>query len=443
MVPMEETRERRARALADRLAATVVARRAAEVEQLDLVAALIDAYDTVTESVLPGRECLVPAGHDGTPLVAEFLPAELGPVLGESVPSAWALVRDVADLRARLPRVWEALHAGAVEVWQARQIARACADLSADAAGWVDARIVTSLGHLPWGRARRRLAGLVMRADEALAARKAESAARERFVRIRHHGDGTSTLIGRLGTDGAVLIDQALAGLVSDAVARGHAESRDILRAEALGRLATPAADAPTRHSPEATLVIHLSAEALAEGHGIARGENDLGPLLLSQLRDLLHHHRIRLQPVIDLAGDPHVDAYEIPDRIADQVRWRDPTEVFPYGSRQARGADLDHTIPYRAGGPPGQTRPSGLGPLGRYTHRAKTHGRWDRRQPCPDTNEWVSPLGYCYRVQRGHTTRITRDELLPVDPTGLVAFHPPPPHLDVRVCLPRGEPAR
>jgi hypothetical protein len=44
---------------------------------------------------------------------------------------------------------------------------------------------------------------------------------------------------------------------------------------------------------------------------------------------------------------------------------------------------ELDHTEAYRSparGGPPGQTGIHGLGPLIRFVHRVKTHGRWQVR---------------------------------------------------------------
>ena len=74
---------------------------------------------------------------------------------------------------------------------------------------------------------------------------------------------------------------------------------------------------------------------------------------------------------------------------------------TFPYATTRARACDLDHTIPWRADGPPGQTRPSRLGPLSRREHRAKTHGGWQLEQPAPGVFHWRSPGGYHYRVGR------------------------------------------
>ncbi len=64
----------------------------------------------------------------------------------------------------------------------------------------------------------------------------------------------------------------------------------------------------------------------------------------------------VTVRPVIDLADEHHVEAYEIPDRLRDQAVLRDHTCVFPWCTRPARTADIDHVIPTAenpAAGPP------------------------------------------------------------------------------------------
>lgn len=73
----------------------------------------------------------------------------------------------------------------------------------------------------------------------------------------------------------------------------------------------------------------------------------------------------------------------------------RHPAGVFPFGGGSSGRTDLDHTNPYRRGGPPGQTGLGNLGPLTRSEHRAKTVGRWAVRQPEPGTYLWRSPHGW------------------------------------------------
>ncbi|MGN6574108.1 MAG: hypothetical protein ACTHKG_00335 [Nocardioides sp.] len=148
----------------------------------------------------------------------------------------------------------------------------------------------------------------------------------------------------------------------------------------------------PRRVGPVATLYVHMSRESFdaaraGEATGVARVEG-VGPVTVGQAQEFLGHARVRMAPVIDLAEDSPVDGYEVPDRMGEALHLRTPAGVFPYSSNLSRRKDRDHTRPYvppDRGGPPGQTRISNLGPMGRYAHRVKTHGRgWRHYQPVP-----------------------------------------------------------
>ena len=354
--------------MADELLGVLSLERSLGATKALLVAGLVDLHDTVASNPAPGAERLVRSGHEGTPLVAEFLYAELAPLLGVTIPAASALVSDVMDLRHRLPRTWAALLAGRVELWQGLQVAQAKG----------------------------------MRDLDRAAAARAERARGEQFVRVTHDGDGMSTLVARLRTAGAVLLEAAVDGYVRQEVAAGSTEQVDVLRAEGLVRLATPTAAsdaAGTLRRPEATVVVHLSPDS-----EVVRTEGDLGPVLKAHLAELLQHHRIRVLPVVDLADHPQVDAYEVPVGIGRHVRARDPFEMFPFSVRGSRGLDLDHSDPWRDDGTRGQTRAANLAPLGRFAHRAKTHGDFELTQTAPGILAWVTRLGYEWLVDRQGT---------------------------------------
>lgn len=472
---MNEARARVARDVCDDLIVTIDAQRALEIRQADLILELICWYDRVPDAVAAGAERLSPAGSDGTPLIAEFLVLELAPLIGASEASAQGLIRDVADLAHRLPKLWGRLHDGAIPLWQARKIAQACGDLSEAAAGVVDSKLAPALGRLPWGRLLRRVLGLVAQADTDLAARRA-AARNERGVWIRHHADFSSTLFARLNTAQARQLAHAVDTLAREAAARpGCESSADELRANALATLAAPtglstepiagthrdlldptahppasaattaapvthrrrsvaggqsagAEAAPTdaSHSelgaigiarPKSTMVIHLQAADLSSvgrragasgsGTGFVADRGRLGPLLEEQVRELVAHDRVTIRPVIDLNSDPAVDSRPVPSFIRRHLLLRELVSVFPFAIQDAIGCDLDHTVPYDPGGPPGQTRPSNLGPLGRRTHRSKTHGGWTLSQPQAGAYRWRSSLGYVHRVDAAGSARI------------------------------------
>ena len=107
---------------------------------------------------------------------------------------------------------------------------------------------------------------------------------------------------------------------------------------------------------------------------------------------------QIDVKPVIDLTGHIAVDAYEVPDRLAEQATLRDHTCVFPRCTRPARRCDKDHRVAHAQGG---ATCTCNIAPLCRSHHRLKTHGGWTYTTLEPGTYLWSSPHGYTY--QRDH----------------------------------------
>jgi hypothetical protein len=165
----------------------------------------------------------------------------------------------------------------------------------------------------------------------------------------------------------------------------------------------------PARLLPTVVIYLHLHQDTVDRDlTGVARWEGQ-GPVTAAYVRDMLGPDcRFVVKPVLDLARQAPVDGYEIPDAMREQVHLRTPAEVFPYSGATGRRVDLDHTIPYQPGGPPGQTSPGNLGPLGRRAHRAKTHGGWQVQQPFPGIYLWRSPTGRHYLVDHTGTRRIT-----------------------------------
>jgi hypothetical protein len=164
------------------------------------------------------------------------------------------------------------------------------------------------------------------------------------------------------------------------------------------------------RLSPGQTeIYVHLTDHTLATGNGVLRAE-DIGPLLASQLTELIGHGPYTVKPVIDLHDAVSVDAYEIPDRIRERIKLMHPVEVFPYGTRETHATmDLDHIQPYDPLGPPGQTSTMNLAPLRRFPHRVKTHGRWKLRRLDRTTLEWTTPNGFTFTIDPTGTHRAPR----------------------------------
>ena len=159
-------------------------------------------------------------------------------------------------------------------------------------------------------------------------------------------------------------------------------------------------------------LYVRVTEDTLRSGVGVAHVESGIGPVALGAVKDLLGHHRVTVRPVLTLAGQAPVDAYEIPHDMREALRLARPSSVFPWtttGTGAGSSApDTDHTVAYLPmdrGGPPGQTAIGNLGPITRTGHRVKTHARgWAHHQPHPGVYTWRTRHGYTYTVDNDGT---------------------------------------
>ena len=156
-------------------------------------------------------------------------------------------------------------------------------------------------------------------------------------------------------------------------------------------------------------LYVHLSDEAVAgrgDAPSLGRVENTRSFVSAEQIRSwcAAPGASVTVRPVIDLKEAIRVDAYEAPERLAEQVVLRDGTCVFPWCTRSARACDLDHVAPY-VPGRAAQTSSDNLAPLCRRHHRLKTLGGWRYRAERPGAYVWTSPRGHYYHRDHHGTT--------------------------------------
>jgi hypothetical protein len=179
--------------------------------------------------------------------------------------------------------------------------------------------------------------------------------------------------------------------------------------------LQPPANFDATAARPRVVLHFHLTEQAIRHGNGLVRPEHG-EPLTVNQLIEFLTRTgcQIRVQPVLDPAGTAPIDGYEVSPRLRAAVRYWQVADVFPFGTCTSPTMDLDHTQPYLPrdyGGPPGQTRFDNLGPMARSSHRAVTHGGWQKHQPEPGYYLHRSPCGYVYLVTNQGTLALGRTD--------------------------------
>jgi hypothetical protein len=422
-------------------------RRGDEVEDLLLVAHWADLHaadprlapDGTRHRFPPGGNRLVQIGGEGTPLVQDLCLVELAIARQVHPLSVRSTMADVLDLRHRLPRVWGAVVALEAEVWVARKVASLSRKLSPAAAALVDAAVADAIAGESPARVLEIAAAKVIEADTPAHVAALEAERCRRYVGLGRTDEfGLRKVIARVAAGDAVWIDATLDRVADILATRPDLRpgtpaeiERDELRSIAFGWLARPAElltllleatesgsdtdpePEPSRAiavpamtlerlraldlarlRPSVTLHVHLHEAALAGFcGGVARVE-ELGPLLLTQVQELLGHCNVRLQPVIDLKDRVSVNAYEFPEAIKDRVHLMHPGEVLPHATRKSRKVDVDHPKPYVRNGPPGQTGTHNAGPLGRTGHRAKTHLGYAVTQTDRGDHVWRTPHG-------------------------------------------------
>ncbi|HEY1135241.1 MAG TPA: DUF222 domain-containing protein [Nocardioides sp.] len=289
---------------------------------------------------------------------------------------------------------------------------------------------------------------------------------------------GTVDVSGSLDLADALDLERAVAHVAGQLADLGSADDLDVRRSIALGEIArrsdgidtldyeaSGSDERPaTRSKRDVVIYVHLDHAAITgaltgmgpgidactgtTGIDLARLDTPgmpRGPVTAEQVRSWCGSPdtRVIVKPVIDLTAAPTaaaeavgvagvssagsarvgvaglaVDGYRPTERIADHVRLRWPRCVFPYCTRSARTADLDHRHAYDATASRGmgQTSTMNLYPLCRRHHRMKTHPelatgrRWAYRPTDSERGEppgallWTSPTGLTYVVDPGGT---------------------------------------
>ena len=302
----------------ERLRHSVELRRQADIDEVRAIAELAAEHSwTTTDEFDVIGERAVRLGADGCRLVGEFLPLEVAAIKGISVNAATWLIRDVLNLEARHPVLWDAVRAGHVAPFRAFQLAQLAAhyELTREQALTVDSGLAGKFGRIAWPRLMRLARGLIaiVAADKIEAAAKAAREAR--FMRSAPVEDQpiVTELWARLDTADAQQLEATVAALAKILAAEGDSESLDVRRAKALGILATPdkaaallTGDATTakKYRPRANVFLHLSGEAVTGASvGVARCET-MGPITMNQLAELFGTHHITITPVVRTGGD-------------------------------------------------------------------------------------------------------------------------------------------
>ncbi|CUR55264.1 conserved hypothetical protein [metagenome] len=421
----------------------LVRRRAVEVEDLLVAAqwAVLHGEDPAQARAFGER--WVQVGGPGTPRVREFCVAELATVRRVHPVACHKVLGDVLDLQHRLPSTWALVESLRAEVWVARRVAAMTRALPVAGAALVDQAVSAAIEGLSPSRVFELVQAKIIEADPLAHEARLEEQRRRRFVTLGRCDEfGLRHLIARVSAGDAVWLE-AMLERVADLLAPGHPDAtREELRSEAMGWLARPAelitlllhasgpqhaedltssrttavpaevlatlrAVDPAKLRPRAVIYLHLHQAAITgtttgSATGVARAEG-LGPVLVGQVGELLRGAHVTVTPVLDLAEQISVAAYEHPEAVKDRVWLTAGGDYFPHTASPGHRdrVDFDHPVPFvppARGGPPGQTGTHNSGPLTRTHHRIKTHAGWHSRQTGPGEYVWRTPHGH-YRL--------------------------------------------
>jgi hypothetical protein len=427
---------REQRAVADRAEARLL--QAAVVWADQHPAESLEAAEVLRTSGYAGGfgDTAVPLAGPGAPLVAEFSVAEFAAAVGLTTDAGKHYLGQAVELRYRLPSLWERVVKGDLPAWKARRIAHETIshELGPDAAAHVDRHLAPVAHKIGVAVVDRLIQEAIGRFMPETAEETRRAAADGRHFTVDHEQvsfAGTSFVHGELDLADALDLDAAVAGRAAVLADLGCPESLGVRRAMAIGELARrqlaldlkpDSEEPPARKRPRraVTLFLHLHQSALEGAGGVGRVENTRGLVTVEQIRDWCGHPeaQVTVKPVMDLADHVSVDAYEVPDRIAEPVALRDLACVFPWCTRPARrlrpdqhGCDCDHNLPHAQGG---ATCTCQIAPLCRRHHRLKTHGRWRYTILEPGSYLWSSPHGYQYLRDHEGTLDVTGDRRSP-----------------------------
>jgi hypothetical protein len=336
----------------------------------------------------------------------------------------------------------------------------------------VDARIAGITATVTWRRLKDIVAAAILAADPPKAVDDAEQAAARAGVFLDPETThGFQTMVINANAGDLVDLDKALDVIAGALEVFGDARSLQQRRATAAGIIADPQAaldlvaqaeqvrqthreaaaarragdsdlaeeieqtlpdpTAPASWKPfmfkRAVLYYHLSKETLDAilagkdfaGAGVVRVE-DIGPVILDQVKQWLGHSNVVLKPVINLPGIQPVDHYETPPAMSEAIGLIRQADSFPYGTCTSRHQDNEHDAV-----PPDEPRwatavttdrplhPAQTGPATQPEtrpvrhHRMKTFGGWTVHQVRPGAWLFRSPHGYYYLVDQLGTTSL------------------------------------
>ncbi len=338
-------------------------------------------------------------------------PQELFDTTSSEVQAALNLTRRSADIQVdlasllceRLPRVWEALYAGLIDLARARVLSDLTSPLPEEVAREVTDTALVRAPSMTTGQLRAHLQRLIISIDPAAAQERYEEKLKERRVFTEQGEDGTANLMGlNLPPAETTRAMRRINRLARSLKSKGDRRRIDQIRADILLDLLTGKAQSNSATSDTGVVEIRVNMATLT---GIDDDPGEIpgfGPVLADVARQIVDEasdSEWRIVPV-DENGHPVgvVTTKRRPSTTQKRVvETRNPTCAFPGCRMPADQCDLNHEIPWAEAH---RTTARELGPLCRHDHINHHRHRWKLKQIRPGVYQWTSPLGHTYIVK-------------------------------------------
>jgi Domain of unknown function (DUF222)/HNH endonuclease len=302
------------------------------------------------------------------------------------------------ELCHRLPQVWSALVAGAIDYRRARTITLGTVHLT-PGTGWeVVERILPDAPRLTSGQLRARLDRLGVEADPELARRRYERSVGDRRVVTEPTSDGTGNLLGLdMAPHRVAAASRRINHLARSLKRSGETRTMDQLRADVFLDLLTGKANgAASGGGVELQIPLDTLtglAENPAELAGYGTVIADIARQVAADQRDSTWRYAVT-DPETGRVLYSGITRRRPTAALRRSVEARDRTCVFPGCRMPAVDCDLDHTTRWADGG---ATTEENQAPLCRHDHSIKDVYGWSYQRLSDGRYRWTSRLGHSY----------------------------------------------
>jgi hypothetical protein len=305
-------------------------------------------------------------------------------------------------LRQRLPKVWNALVTGALDVRRARTITNGTDHLSIDTARAVVDQILEPAAEWTTGQIAARLRKLCIEVDPDEAKDRYQFAVDKRHIEMRPTEAGTANIGGYdLPPDQAARVMSRINRIAESLRVAGEERTMDQLRADVFLDLLDGGKLAKT--GKKGIVDIHVDLETLTR---LSEHPGDLagyGPVVADIARQVAEN-RQRQQwryRVTNETGEIIDHGITRRRPTAAQRRYVEVhhTSCVGIGCRApATASDMDHTQPWAENGP---TKTTNLGPNCAHDHYVRHQAGWTYRRAANGDHIWTTRLGHTYRKRR------------------------------------------